>query len=116
METRDNIEKEVDKALTAMKNTNAVEVPSYYVERTMQRIGLAKPEYNSGRYAVLKVAAVIILICINAYTISRLVESPAQQPEVQTKVSIDDLVSDYQVTDISSTDWLNNKTNQNEQP
>jgi len=116
METRDDIEKEVDKTLTAMKNINAVDIPSSYVEKTMQRMGSVKPAYNAGRYAVLKVAAVIILICINAYTISRLVESPAQQPEVQTKASIDDLVSDYQVTDISSTDWLNNKTNQNEQP
>lgn len=116
MEANENIEREIEKVLSAGKNIKPVDLPEFYTERTMQRIASAKPGRSNTVYAMLKIAAAVILICVNAYTVSYLFESPAPQQPEQTNASIDDLVNDYQVADIGNADWLNNKTTtQNEQ-
>jgi len=113
METNNNIEKDIEKVFDAAKNIKQADLPMSFAEKTMQRINSAKPAPAVSAYLLLKVAAIIILVGLNVYTISRLLESPVQTEAV--KVSMDDLVKDYQVTDVSN-DWLNNKTSQNEQP
>ena len=114
METKNNIEREIEKVLYAAKNIKQADLPMSFAEKTMRRINSAKPAPAVSAYLLLKVAAILILVGLNVYTISRLLESPVSQTE-QVKVSMDDLVKDYQVTDVSN-DWLNNKTIQNEQP
>ncbi len=114
METNNNIERDIEKVLDAAKNIKQVDLPISFTEKAMQRISSAKPTPVVSAYFLLKVAAILILVGLNVYTISRLFESPVSQTE-QVKVSMDDLVKDYQVTDVSN-DWLNNKTTQNEQP
>ncbi|HTA83607.1 MAG TPA: hypothetical protein VK783_11750 [Bacteroidia bacterium] len=114
METDNNIEKDIERVLAAAKNVKPVDAPLLFTEKTMQRIGAERQASRVSTYALLKVAAVLLLIGLNVYTISRVLETPLQQPE-QVKVSMDDLVKDYQVTDVSN-DWLNNKIQQNEQP
>jgi hypothetical protein len=114
METNNNIEQEIENVLAAAKNVKPVDTPLLFTEKTMQRIHTEKHEQGFSLYSVLKIAAVIVLVGLNVYTISRVLETPLQQSE-PVKISMDDLVNDYQVTDVSN-EWLNNKTMQNEQP
>ncbi|HXP51966.1 MAG TPA: hypothetical protein VN922_18570 [Bacteroidia bacterium] len=109
METNHNIEKEIDNTLNVAKKIAAVEASAYFTESTMQRISVVSKETFLAGYGLLKAAAIVILICLNVYTIKYVFESP--EPQVpQVTASIDDLVNDYQVADINS-DWLNsNKT------
>jgi hypothetical protein len=111
METNPNIEKEIERTISVSKNINTVDVPVMFTQKTMQRIGVAKQATRFTAGTFLKVAAAVILICINAYTIKYIFDTPAQQtPAVTT--TIDDLVNDYQVADMGN-DWLNNKTSKN---
>jgi hypothetical protein len=109
METNHNIEKDIDNTLGVAKQIAPAEVSAYFTESTMQRIAIASKESFLSGYGLLKAAAIVILICLNVYTIKYVFESPEPQvPQVTT--SIDDLVNDYQVADING-DWLsNNKT------
>jgi hypothetical protein len=106
METNHNIEKEIDNTLNVAKKIAAVEAPAYFTEKTMQRISVARKETFLSGYGLLKAAAIVILICLNVYTIKYVFESP-EPPVPQVTASIDDLVNDYQVADINN-DWLNN--------
>jgi hypothetical protein len=113
METNPNIEKDIEHAMGVFQNINIVDVPAMFTEKTIQRIRTAKQGPQFAASSFLKIAAAIILICINAYTIKYIFDTPIQQtPSVTT--TIDDLVNDYQVADMNS-DWLNNKTIKNEQ-
>ncbi len=107
METNQNIEKAIESTLGAAKNINSVDVPAFYADRTMQRISAVKNEPFLSASVLLKAAAVLVLVCLNAYTIKYVFETPAQQTPVVATATIDDLVNDYQVADISN-DWLNN--------
>jgi len=107
METNQAIEKEIERALGAAKNISPVDVSSAFTNRTMQRISAVKNEPFLSVSFLLKAAAVLILVCLNAYTIKYIFETPAQQTPVVATATIDDLVNDYQVADISN-DWLNN--------
>lgn len=119
METNRNIEKDIENALGVTSKITPVDVPAFFTERTMQRMRIAKQEQRLSGFSILKVAVIVVLVCVNAYTISKLVsDSPAQTTDTTTNVSasMDDLVNDYQVTDASAY-WLNNnKIAQNEQP
>jgi hypothetical protein len=106
METKHNIEKDIDDTIGVAKKIAPVEAPAYFTESTMQRIAVVSKESYLSAVSLLKAAAIVILICLNVYTIKYVFESP--EPQIQTvTASIDDLVNDYQVADISN-DWLNN--------
>jgi hypothetical protein len=107
METNPNIEKEIESTLGAAKSISSLDVPAFYADRTMQRISAVKNEPFLSASVLLKAAAVLILICLNAYTIKYVFETPVQQTPIVANATIDDLVNDYQVADIG-TDWLNN--------
>ncbi|HSY75626.1 MAG TPA: hypothetical protein VK890_02150 [Bacteroidia bacterium] len=113
METNPNIEKDIERTMGVFKSIRIVDAPAMFTEKAMQRIGSAKQQSRFTTSVLLKIAAAIILICINAYTINYIFDTPVQQtPAVTT--TIDDLVNDYQVADMNN-DWLNNKTIKNEQ-
>ena len=106
METNHNIEKNIDDTLGVAKQIAPAEVPAYFTESTMQKIAVVSKEPFLSGYGLLKAAAIVILICLNVYTIKYVFESP--EPQVQpVTASIDDLVNDYQVADVNN-DWLNN--------
>jgi len=111
METNNNIEREIERTLGTAKGITPISAPVQFTEKTMQRIRAAKEEPFISASVLLKAAAVIILICLNAYTIKYVFESPAPQTPMVT-ATIDDLANDYQVADVSN-DWLNNKTTKN---
>jgi hypothetical protein len=113
METNPNIDKDIERTIGVSKNINLVDAPAMFTQKTMQRISVAKQASRFTTSALLKIAAAVILICINAYTINYIFDAPVQQTPVVT-TTIDDLVNDYQVTDMNN-DWLNNKTSKNQQ-
>ncbi|MGP8215397.1 MAG: hypothetical protein ACLQQ4_07530 [Bacteroidia bacterium] len=116
METNDNIEKEIERTLGAAKNMNPADVSPFFTEKTMQRIRSAKQEPFFSATFLLKAAAVLILICLNVYTIKYVLETPGQIQPQPASATIDDLVDDYQVSD-NGNDLLNNKIEiQHEQP
>jgi hypothetical protein len=111
-----DIEKQVEETLGLAKCINAVDVPDGFTDRTMQRISVAKTGSSFSATTFLKLAAVFVLICVNIYTIRYVITQPEPQQNVtMSAATMDDLVNDYQVTDISN-EWLNNKLVPNEQP
>jgi hypothetical protein len=107
METNNNIEREIERSLETARGIIPINAPAQFTEKTMQRIKAVKEEPFISVSVLLKAAAVLILICLNAYTIKYVFESPAPQTPTVT-ATIDDLANDYTVADVN-TDWLNNK-------
>ena len=113
METKPNIEKQIDSVLESAKNIQPVDVPVGFTDRTMQRLTEEKKKNSSLYPALLRIAAIFILALVNIYTIDRIVNSPPQQ-QVSAPAGVNDLVSDYQVND--GTEITFEKTTSNEQP
>jgi hypothetical protein len=116
MERKHGIEEQIDSILESAKKVQPVEVPFGFADRAMQRLREQKQEVTSIWPAILKIAAVIILVVVNSYTVNYIINSPSQQPqEVSAPASVNDLVSDYQVSDIND-DILTPNTIEHEQP
>jgi|GEM_PF-1357260 len=117
MATPPDIDKQVEDTLGVAKQIGSVNVPDGFTERTMQRINAVKNEPLISVSALLKVAVVLVMVCVNIYTMRYLLNTPAEQQPASavTSATMDDLVNDYQVADMSN-EWLNNKAVQNEQP
>lgn len=111
MEKDNNIiEQQVERTLETARGITPIDAPALFTENTMQRIKAVAQEPFWTVSVMLKAAAVLILICINAYTIKYVFEAPVTETPVVT-ATIDDLAKDYQVADAN--DWLNNKPNIN---
>jgi hypothetical protein len=107
METNSNIEREIERSLETARGITPINAPVQFTEKTMQRIRAVKEEPFISVSVLLKAAAVLILICLNAYTIKYIFETPTPQA-ITVTATIDDLANDYTVADVSN-DWLNNK-------
>lgn len=113
METNHNIEQQVERTLETAKGITPIDAPALFTERTMQRIKAVKQEPFWTTSGILKAAVVAALICINAYTIKYVFDSPSTETTPMVTATIDDLANDYQVADVSS-DWLSTKPVSNE--
>jgi hypothetical protein len=100
METKPNIEDQVNRALESVKNIQPAELPFGFSDRVIVKLH-AKPANVRSMYTIspiLKVAAVFILILINIFTL-RLALSPQPVQSPAQYVTIKDFVNDYQVND-----------------
>lgn len=126
METNNNIENTIESVLNVAKNIRPVEPPLLFTDKVMYRVSMENHPYSSPKTThktlsnnfLWKVAAILVLMAVNLYTLSHILESPVEQQE-PVNVSINDLVNDYSVsdanTDLSSV-LMNDKTESNEQP
>ena len=100
MERKHDIENLVSEALNSAKKINQVEVPAFFTDKTMNRIKAEKEhDYSFSPAGLLKIAAVLVLVIMNIYTIRYILNSSKQETSVTATVS--DLVNEYQPGDNS---------------
>lgn len=102
METKQNIEDSINRALNSVKNTEPVELPFGFSDRVMNKIH-AKENNVRSLYTIsplLKVAAMLILILVNVFTLKLALSSQPTQSPTQY-VTIKDFVNDYHIYDTS---------------
>ena len=102
METKTNIEEQINRAFESVKNTEPVELPFGFSDRVMNKLH-EKPNNVRSIYSMsplLKVAAVFILILVNVFTLRLAFFSPQPvQNPTQYVTTINDFVNDYQIND-----------------
>jgi hypothetical protein len=99
METKPDIEDQINAALQSAKNIQPVELPYGFSERVVSR--LQRKDNVRSLYTLsplLKVAAIFILILINVFTL-RLALSPQPVQSPAQYVTIKDFVNEYQIND-----------------
>jgi hypothetical protein len=100
METKQDIEDQINRAIESVKNIQPVELPLGFSDRVIVKMH-AQPARVRTMYAIsplLKIAAVFILILINVFTL-RLALSPQPMQTPAQYGTIKDFVNDYQVND-----------------
>ncbi|HXB12049.1 MAG TPA: hypothetical protein VNZ45_08700 [Bacteroidia bacterium] len=98
MEKIPNIEDQVNEALSSAKKVQPVEVPAFFTDRTVNRLkASAKEGYTFSPTVLLKIAAVILLVCVNVYTIKYVLSGSKQDTAVTP--SVKDIVNEYQPND-----------------
>lgn len=99
MEIKPNIETRINETLDSAKKLNQVDVSPFFTEKTLGRLHTSAEEKFSFSYmGILKIAAAIILLIINIYTI-RYIISPKQDNVNATTASVKDLLKEYQPND-----------------
>lgn len=100
METKPDIEDLINKALNSVKNTEPVELPFGFSDKVMRKLQ-AKENNVRSLYSIsplLKVAAMLVIILINVFTLKLALSSqPAQSPTQY--VTIKDFVNGYHIND-----------------
>lgn len=100
METKQDIEDQINRAFDSVKNTESVELPSGFSDRVLIKLH-AQPAHVRKMYTIsplLKVAALFILILVNIFTL-RLALSQQTTPAPAQYVSIKDFDNEYQIND-----------------
>lgn len=100
METNPNIKEQVNKALESVKNVQSIELPYDFADRVVSNLH-TKENNATSLYTLsplLKVAAVVILIIVNMFTL-RLALSPQAAQSPAKYVTIKDFVNGYQIND-----------------
>jgi hypothetical protein len=99
METGPNIEDQINEALNSVKKVQPVEAPAFFTDKTVNRLkASAKEGYSFSPAGLLKIAAVIILVCVNAYTIKYVLSGSKQDASVANP-TVKDIVNEYQPND-----------------
>ena len=101
METKPNIEEQINAALESVKNIQPAELSYGFLERVVSKLK-ARPASNIRNIYVmpplLKVAAMLILIIVNVFAL-RLIVSPQSTQNPAQYVTIRDFVNEYQIND-----------------
>lgn len=103
METRPDIEEQINRAFNSVKNTESVELPFGFADKVMNKIHANERGRVRNMYTIsplLKVAAMVVLIVVNVFTIKLALNSgsqPAQSPAQYG--TIKDFVNNYQMND-----------------
>jgi len=116
METKQDIEDQINRAFESVKNTEPIELPSGFSDKVLAKLH-AQPTYIRSMYTIsplLKVAAIFILILVNIFTL-RLALSPQPTTAPTQYVTIKDFVNDYQINDANE-ELLTINTPPHEQP
>ncbi len=99
MEKIPNIEDQINEALNSVKKIQPVEAPAFFTDRTVNRLkASAKEGYTFSPAGFLKIASVIVLVCVNVYTI-KYVLSGSKQDAATVTPSVKDIVNEYQPND-----------------
>ena len=100
METKDYIEDQINRALNSVRNTEDVELPYGFSDKVINRLHSKKDNVRS-LYSVpvfLKMAAMLVLIVVNAFTLKLALSSQPTQNPAQYG-TIKDFVNGYQIND-----------------
>lgn len=102
METKSNIEDQINAALKSAKRIQSVELPDGFSEKVMNRLHQKDNNVRSifSFSPLLRVAAIFILILINVFTL-RLALSPQPTQNAAQYVTIKDFVNEYHISDVS---------------
>lgn len=99
METNMDTEDQINRALYSVKNTELVELPYGFADKVINKLHASKDNVRS-LYAIpplLKVAAMIVLVLVNVFTLKLAFSSQPVQSNSAQYVTIKDFVSDYQI-------------------
>ena len=110
METKPNIEDQINAALQSAKNIQPVELPFGFSDKVVNKLE-AKDNVRK-LYTVsplLKMAAMFIIILINIFTL-RLALSPQQTQSPAQYATIKDFVSEYQINNDVNEELLTTNT------
>jgi hypothetical protein len=99
MERRPDIETQINEALNSAKKVQPVEMPAFFTDKTVNRLkASANERYTFSPAVLLKIAAVIVLVCVNVYTIKYVLSGTKQDAAIGTP-TVRDLVNEYQPND-----------------
>lgn len=116
METKQNIEDQINAALQSAKNIQQSELPYGFSDRLMNKMqAKSNVRWMYTISPLLRIAAVFIIIIINVLTL-RLALSPQPAAVAQPYVTIKDFVKDYQINDGNEELLTSNNTPLHEQP
>jgi len=100
MEQKPGIESKIHEVLNSVKSIKPVDVPIRFIDKTVNRLSDSVNEENRFSYgALLKIAAIVILLIANAYTIKFILNPKPESPNVT--VTVKDVVNEYQSADAS---------------
>jgi len=116
METKHNIEDQINAALQSAKNIQPAELPYGFSDRVMNKLHAKEDNVRSifTLTPFLRVAAIFILVMINVFTL-RLALSPAPVQNPAQFATIKDFVNEYQINDVNE-DLATANTTTHEQP
>jgi hypothetical protein len=100
MKTKPDVEDLINKAFNSVRNTEPFELPYGFEDRVLNRLHAKKDNVRS-IYSIsplLKVAAMVVLIVVNALTL-KLAFSPQPNQNPPQYATIKDFVNDYQIND-----------------
>lgn len=103
MERKQDIETRVNNTLESVRSIKPVDAPAFFTEKTVSKLRASKKsDYTFTYTGLLKIAAVIVLLIINVYTIQFILGSSKQDNVAEnTTATVKDLVNDYQPNDSS---------------
>lgn len=100
METKTDIEEQINKAFNSVRNTEPVELPHGFSDKVMNKLHSKESKVRS-LYSVpplLKWAAMFILIVVNVFTLKlAFAPQPVQKPAQY--ITIKDFVNGYRIND-----------------
>jgi hypothetical protein len=112
METKLNIEDQINKALDSIKNIEPVELPFGFSDKVMNKLNSEKNNVRSlySFSPMLKVAAMITIVLVNVYTLKLALNSNTPLPSAPAQyTSINDFVNEYGINDANYELVTNNK-------
>jgi hypothetical protein len=100
METKHNIEDQINAALQSARNILPVELPYGFSDKVMNRLHTKENNVRSvfTLSPLVRIAALFILIIVNMFTL-KLALSPQPVQNPAQFVTIKDFVNDYQIND-----------------
>src|SRR5579872_6174944 len=98
MDTKPNIESKINETLNSAKKVNPVEAPAFFTDKTVSKLRASVKQEQSYSYmGLLKIAAIVVLLIANAFTVKYIL-SP-KQDTATNQVTVKDLVNEYQPND-----------------
>jgi hypothetical protein len=98
MDTKPVIEFKINETLNSAKKVNSVDVPAFFTEKTVNKLRASVKQEQSYSYkGLLKIAAIVVLLIANTYTVKYIL-SP-KQDTTTNQFTVKDLVNEYQPND-----------------
>lgn len=111
MERKPDIETKINEALKSVKNVVPVEASAFFTDKTMQKLHTVERGYSLSYIGLLKIAAVIVLLIVNVYTIQYILNTKQDSVSSAT-VTVKDVVNEYQPNDGTELTFEDNPTNE----
>lgn len=99
MTQKQDIESKIDQTLEVVKKISQVEAPAFFTEKTLNRLRNPKVQrFAFSGMPILKIAAIIVLLIVNVYTIQYIMGTN-EESVTDSTITVKDLVNDYQPND-----------------